>query len=186
MYRTMLLALLAAALPLRAQEYSKTLRAGAATDAGVNGIGYEFAASISSSSGQSRSVGGFLALRMDAGGMLSGALADSVSGKVYTVAGASARGSLRLTFTAEDGETFSGSAPAGAGSLLPVSLGGPLAGGLGTWSASDGAYFIGVPGGVLLPPDFACNLCQLYHFCSALPQIPCTACKSVCGPPKRK
>lgn len=183
MYRMMILALLAAAMPLRAQDYSKTLRAGAATDAGVNGIGYEFAATVSTSSGQQRSAGGFLALRMDAGGMLSGALADTVSGKVYTVTGSSARGGLRLTFTADDGETFTGSAAAGA--LLPAALNGSISGSLGAWSASDGVYFIGVPGGVLLPPDFACTLCQLVHFCSALPQIPCTACKGVCGP-KRK
>lgn len=182
-FRALLIAMAASCSNfLFSQELDAIQRARSAQDPGVNAAAYTFSTRTADGYG----IGGFMALRVNGDGTYSGALIDTVTGRYYDVSGTMGRGVLRLTFRAEDGSSFSGVSTAISGASLPNSLNGSTVGSSGAWSAADGAFFSNVPGALIFDiPGLACTLCQLYHFCGALPQIPCTACSMVCGKKKK-
>jgi hypothetical protein len=173
---------LRAQTPVRGEQPQPARRATSASEAGINAAGYGFSATLSGANGTKQKVQGILTLLNNPDGTVKGVLSDSLTGNVYTVSSRAARGLTHLTFSAPDGGSFTGTAnlslsPDG---LMPLNLSGSALGdlGTGTWTASDGVYFITT--GIFDLPGLACYFCQLYHFCSALPNIPCTACRKAC------
>lgn len=166
-------------LELSAQD-SEIKLARSASDPGVNAVAYNFTGNLKDSNGGSHTVGGMLALRSTGNGTVEGALIDTLSGVTYSITGSNLKG-FRLTFTGDNGSTFTGTAAAFAGNVPPASLSGQAGSGLtGTWTATDASYFSFVPPVFTFPDDFACTLCQLTHFCGVITTIPCTACTKVC------
>lgn len=170
-------------LSLSAQDEIKLARS--ASDPGVNGVAYNFTGKLQSSTGQTLTAGGMLALMSTGAGTMEGVFVDSINDITYSVKATHSRG-LVMTFTGEDGSSFTGASAGFSGLVPPSSLSGKATSGLvGTWTATDANYFTIPSGAVSFPPELACTLCQLIHFCGAITTIPCTACTDVCKKKKK-
>ncbi|MEZ4772621.1 MAG: hypothetical protein R3D00_05505 [Bacteroidia bacterium] len=165
-------------LSLSAQGEVKLARS--ASDPGVNGVAYNFTGKLQSSTGQATTVQGMLALMSTGEGTMEGVLVDSLTDKTYSVKATHSRGFV-MTFTGEDGSSFTGASAGFSGLVPPTSLSGKASSGLsGTWTATDANYFTIPSGTILFSPELACTFCQLIHFCGVITTIPCTACTDVC------
>ncbi|MEZ4827831.1 MAG: hypothetical protein R3C61_16325 [Bacteroidia bacterium] len=77
-----------------------------------------------------------------------------------------------MTFTGEDGSSFTGASAGFSGLVPPASLSGKTVSGLsGTWTATDANYFTIPSGTILFSPELACTFCQLIHFCGVITTI---------------
>ncbi|MDX2245381.1 MAG: hypothetical protein SF052_01290 [Bacteroidia bacterium] len=164
-----------------AQDYSTAKLAAKSSDPGVNTVAYNFKTTRADGYG----IGGFMALRKNADGSITGGMIDSVTNVFYTVAATPVKGVMRLTFTGDDGSTFSGVSAAAMGSSFPSNLSGSIAGtgnvSLGTWDATDGLFLNSTPPGTFVfTPAALCTLCRVVVGCD--PSFGrCPECKLACA-----